>query len=360
MELIRPGSVGREVEDVQRRLADLGLLCPDEPGVFGPHTEASVRTFQQRRGLPSDGIVGSDTWRTLVGASYRLGDRLLYVTRPPLQGDDVRDLQRRLNRLGFEAGHDDGLYGALTFDAVRDFQLNVGLKVDGIAGAETIDHLHRLHRQHQEAAAYMVREREQLRRPLRQSVAGTRLMVDPGHDVDDPGLCSPDGVPEHEVTWQLATLLEGRLSAMGAHVVLSRGPSTTPTPSERAAQANADDVELILSLHANGDRSPVARGVAAYHFGTEVIESARGRQLADRCVDAVSAATGSPNCRVHASTSSIVRESRAPAVIVEAGFLTHPQEGRDLARPAYQRVIADALADAVVSFLVRVPELQPA
>jgi N-acetylmuramoyl-L-alanine amidase len=360
MELIRRGTVGHEVEDVQRRLADLGLLCPDDPGVFDRHTEAAVRTFQQRRGLPADGIVGPDTWRTLVGASFRLGDRLLYVTRPALQGDDVRDLQRRLNRLGFDAGHDDGLFGVQTFDAVRDFQLNVGLVVDGIAGPETIDHVHRLHRQHQEASVFMVREREQLRRPLRQSVAGSRIMVDPAHDPSDPGLHAPDGTPEHEVMWRLATLVEGRLAAMGAQVVLSRGPTTTPSPSDRAAQANTDDVELILSLHANGNPSPVARGVAAYHFGTDVIESARGRQLAELSLAAVVEATGSPNCRVHASTSAILRESRAPAIILEPGFLTHPDEGRALTEPDHQRLIADALTSAVVRFLVEAPVLTPA
>jgi N-acetylmuramoyl-L-alanine amidase len=128
VDLIARGSVGPEVEDVQRRLDGLGHACSgDERGEFGPATDRAVRTFQQQRGLPADGIVGDDTWRALVGASYRLGDRMLYVTRPMLQGDDVRDLQRRLNRLGFDAGYDDGVYGPETFEAVREFQLNVGL-----------------------------------------------------------------------------------------------------------------------------------------------------------------------------------------------------------------------------------------
>ena len=359
MDLIRRGSIGPEVEDVQRRLGALGLPCGDDPAVFNPATESAVRTFQQLRGLPADGIVGPETWLTLVGASFALGDRLLYVTRPAMQGDDVRELQRRLNRLGFDCGYDDGMFGSQTVAAVREFQLNAGLLVDGIAGHETIDHLLRLHRAHQEAPAAMVREREALRRPPRRAIAGVRLMVDPGHSRNDPGLCSPEGVEEHEVTWRIATALEGRLAALGAHVILSRGPGTSPTPSERAAQANAEDVELIISIHLNGAASPEGRGAAAYHFGTDAQISDRGRRLAELSLTAVLAATGTADCRVHPATTAILRESRAPAAVIEPGFLTHPQEGPALGQAQVQQRIGAALADAVTAYLMGRSSLTP-
>lgn len=352
MDLIRRGGAGPEVADVQERLRALGVAVSDEPAVFGPATEAAVRTFQQQRGLPADGIVGPDTWTTLVGASYRLGDRILYVTSPTLVGDDVRELQGRLNRLGFDSGYDDGIYGPQTFDAVREFQLNAGVAVDGIAGPATIDQLRRLHRRHQEAAAYVVREREALRRPTRLAIAGTRVMLDPGHSPADPGVIGPDDIAEHEVTWALASLVEGRLAALGAHVVLSRGPTTSPTPSDRAAQANAADVELVLSIHVNGASSPQAKGAAAYYFGRDELRSERGRTLADLALDQVLAVMGTADCRIHATTTAILRETRAPATIIEPGFLSHPEEGRRLADPTVQRQLADALAGAVSRFLV--------
>lgn len=353
MEHIELGHVGPEVEDVQGRLAALGFACPDDTGVFGVATQAAVRAFQQIRGLPSDGIVGEDTWRTLVGASYRLGDRMLYVTRPLLYGDDVRELQRRLNRLGFDSGYDDGLYGRQTFDAVREFQLNIGVAVDGIAGPTTIHGLTRLHRQHQAAPAYAAREREQLRRSPRTSLAGARIMVDAARGPEDPGMAGPNGATEHQVTWNIASQVEGRLAALGAHVVLGRGPVTTPSPSERAAHANREDVEVILSIHVNRDPSPRACGAAGYHFGTEGFVSERGRMLADLAVDRIVEATGTAHCRVHPSTSALLQRSRAPAVVVEVGFLSHPDEGARLVDGAYQRAIAAALVDALTSFLVR-------
>lgn len=352
MELIRHGDAGSRVEDVQRRLAELGLPCDDPPGVFGASTELSVRIFQQRRGLAADGLVGDDTWRSLVGAGYQLGDRLLIHSRPMMRGDDVRELQRRLNRLGFDAGYDDGIYGPETAAAVREFQLNAGLADDGIAGPQTVGALRALHRQHQQAPAFAVRERESLRAGGLHTVAGARLLLDPGHGVDEPGRTGPDGTREHDVTWAITNRVAGRLAALGATVVLARGPYTTPSPSERAALANREEVEAILSVHLNGLASPEARGAAAYYFGQERYVSERGRVLAQLAVDAVVARTGTVDCRTHPSTSALLRESRAPAVIVEPGFLTHPDEGRRLATRAYQQLLAEALGDALATFLL--------
>jgi peptidoglycan hydrolase-like protein with peptidoglycan-binding domain len=71
---IQSGSVGAEVEDVQRRLTALGLSCgADDAGRFGSATGEAVRTFQQQRGLQADGIVGPDTWRSLVAAGTGSG-----------------------------------------------------------------------------------------------------------------------------------------------------------------------------------------------------------------------------------------------------------------------------------------------
>lgn len=358
MKLIRLGQVGSDVEDVQRRLAELGFPCTDEPGRFEAATRSAVRAFQQVRGLPADGIVGPDTWHALVGASFRLGDRLLYLTNPPLHGDDVRELQRRLNRLGFDCGFDDGVHGERTDDALREFQLNVGVHVDGIAGSHTFALLANLHRAHQEAAASVVRERDDLRRLRRTSLADARIFVDPAHSAADPGV-GVDGRVEHEVTWGIARRVEGRLIALGAHVVLSRGPHASPTPSERAQLANREDVDAILSIHVNGAASPQARGVAAYHFGTDATISARGRALAEHAADAVIASLGTVDCRVHPSTAAILRESRAPAAVIEVGFLTHPEEGAQLASRDGQRRVGDALADALVAYLLAPPNTAP-
>lgn len=61
-----------------------------------------------------------------------------------LRGDDVADLQHRLNALGFDAGREDGIFGPDTSRALQDFQRNAGLAPDGIGGPEAVEALLRL------------------------------------------------------------------------------------------------------------------------------------------------------------------------------------------------------------------------
>jgi N-acetylmuramoyl-L-alanine amidase len=359
MDPIALASSGPHVEDVQRLLSGIGLLPPvdggahgtDERGVFGVETQRAVRGLQQRHGLPADGIVDLETWQVLVAASYRIGDRLLFRTRPMLRGEDVRDLQLRLSRLGFDPGLADGVFGPETERALVAFQSEVGLVVDGIVGSETLEQLTRLHRDHHAAPASMARERSQLRRPTRTDLLGARILLDPANGPEVPGARAPDGTAEHEITWAIASLAEGRLTALGATALLSRGPATSPNAAERADVANSADVEVIVSIGLNQAQSPRDCGASAAYFGTGQYVSELGRALADHLLARTVAVLGTPDCRSHPAAVSILRLSRAPAVVLEPGFLTNPDDARRLKDPDVQRRLADAVVDGLVDFL---------
>lgn len=140
MKPVRQGTRGAAVEDIQRRLLllgyDLGPTGVD--GVFFGRTAEAVRAFQKSHNLSEDGIVGDETWPALVDASFTFGDRTLYLRLPHFHGCDVRLLQNALNVLGFACGRTDGIFGAYTERAVREFQRNAGLPDDGIVGGETV------------------------------------------------------------------------------------------------------------------------------------------------------------------------------------------------------------------------------
>ena len=65
----------------------------------------------------------------------------LYLLTKGSTGTSVRNLQARLIELGYLNGEADGIYGKATENAVRDFQMRNGLKVDGKAGLQTQEKL---------------------------------------------------------------------------------------------------------------------------------------------------------------------------------------------------------------------------
>ena len=353
--LIRVGDSGPAVADVQRRLqralTDPTAASSDDEGTFGPATLAAVRAFQQARGLAADGIVGPETWHSLVDAGFALGDRLLWHSRRMMRGDDVRDLQHRLNALGFDAGPEDGVFGPLASAAVEDFQRNAGLAVDGVAGPRTIAALRRLARGHASGGiGARARARERLRLLAGRSLVGAKILVDPSHGPGDPGHVGPSGISEAEVAWNLGSRLSGRLAARGAQVVLSRGPNTNPSGSERARLANEQGVDVAISLGVNALDNPAASGASTYYFGSPTFVSEGGYRLAELAQVAMVAAGWGPDCRTHPMTWSFLRETRMPAIVAEPGFVTSPHDEPRLSDPPHQDALAQALVDAVAAF----------
>lgn len=357
IEVVRHGDRGAAVADLQSRLVRVAAGAGGAPllavdGEFGSATLEAVRRFQRERGLAADGFAGPETWRALDEAGHRLGDRLLWRSQTMMRGDDIRELQQRLNQLGFDAGPEDGIFGDLAHGTVEEFQRNVGLVVDGVAGPTTLVALRLLHRDHHRAGNIArAREREWLRRQVRRGLAGTRLLIDPSHGPLQPGHVAQDGTTEAEITWQIATRLAARLAAGGADVLLSRGLHADPPPGDRARFANEQGVDLVLSLGLGAHDNPAASGCATFYYGTPQFVSEAGWRLAEHVQGALVDAGWQPDCRAHPMTWSLLRETKAPTVVVEPGFLSSPADAARLCDAGTQDLLAGQLATAVSRFL---------
>lgn len=353
MHSIRRGDRGDAVRDVQARLVALGFHVDAlelDDHAFGESTEGALRAFQQERGLLVDGLVGPDTWEELVEAGYALGDRVLYLRRPNVRGDDVRALQRRLNILGFDPGREDGMFGDGTSRAVRDFQRNVGLRSDGIVGATTLEALDRL------LAAPVtgpgraaVRETEAVRTGSG-SLAGRTVAVDPGHGPEDPGATGPAGTQEAEAALRLAEALLVELRLRGSDPRLLRAAGEDPGASERADRANRAGADVLVSIHLNSHEDPSAEGSSSYYFGGLGASSVAGAALAQLVQDELTAAIGLRDGRAHPKSFPILRETRMPAVQIEPCFVTNPKEEQLLSEEPFVRGFAVATARALERF----------
>jgi N-acetylmuramoyl-L-alanine amidase len=337
----------RDVLDAEQESPAAAAGRPRDRALFDDDLDQAVRAFQQRRGLVVDGIVGPDTLRALDEARRRLGDRILFhAVSHPIVGDDVASLQERLLRMGFDVGRCDGIFGSRTDSALRDYQRNVGLVVDGICGPYTLRSLKRLERTVVGGRPQVLRESEALRR-RGPALAGKAVVVDPGHGGDDPGWVA-HGISERDVVADVAARLEGRLLAAGMTAFLTHGPDDCPGDVERAAVANATEADLLVSLHTDGSAAPRCHGSSTYYYGTgRDADSVLGERFADLIQREIVARTDLVDCRVHAKTWELLRRTKMPAVRLDLGHLTNRGDAAVLARAQFRDTVAEAVLVAV-------------
>jgi N-acetylmuramoyl-L-alanine amidase len=321
--LYHSGDRGEPVRDIQRRLTGLGIHLRVD-GFYGSTTVAAVREFQETRGLPADGIVGPETWRTLVDAGFRLGDRMLYRRSPMMRGDDVSRLQQSLDSLGFDAGKADGLFGPDTLRAVLDFQHNRGMTEDGFAGREVAEELLLMSKATGKPGREAVREHEWID-SLPQPIAGARIYVDP----DRGESSTPDS------TWSAATRLASDLRLSGARVLLSRSVDTSPNQRFRAKRANRLDVQVVVSITV-----PLDDTEGVFYFGTQLSTSEAGKAIAIHLA-------GRLNVPALPRAVPILKETRSPAVVIAVAEPS-PEMGSEIAN-AIVDLYANGLDEGVES-----------
>lgn len=358
---LRRGDRGGAVVEIRSALGALGLVDnPDEHlttgkqvalDFFDDDLDHAVRAFQQRRGLLVDGIVGEATYRALREASYRLGARTLaHQFGAPMYGDDVATLQSRLQDLGFYTALVDGYFGLQTHNGLMSYQREYGLAPDGICGPETLRSLYFLGSRVTGGSLHAIREEEHVR-VSGPRLSGKRIIIDPGRGGSDRGLImpGPEGpMSEADILWDLASRLEGRMTAIGMDTFLSRPVNHSPGDAERAATANTVGADLMISLRFERQPSPAASGVSSFYFGSaHGSVSTIGRNLADFIQREVVARTGLRDCRAHGRTWDLLRLTRMPTVQVDVGYITNRHDQSKLVTRECRDAVAEGILAAV-------------
>lgn len=346
---LRRGDAGSDVVELKRRLAATGSVSDEQTDsdVFDDACDLAVRHFQQARGLTVDGVVGPGTWTSLEEAAWQLGDRVLEVASPLMRGDDVTVLQHRLLQLGFAVGRVDGFFGPVTSAALAEFQSNLGLPADGVAGPSIFKALERLSPVVSGGRADALRDRERLRE-AGPRLAGKLVVIDPSRGGDDPGV-QVNGLTEAEIMFSLATTLADRLADAGVSALLTRDQGSNPTNHERANFANAHHADVLLSLHVDKTDSPAANGVATYFYGSDwhPVRSVVGERLAELINKEICARTRMGNNRSHPKSWDILRFTAMPAVQVDLGYLGNAGDAGRLAEPDFLDDVAEAIVVAI-------------
>lgn len=135
--VLKPLDNSGEVVLLQKRLMKLGFMEDDNPtGFYGSSTQNAIEMFQRSHNLAIDGVAGSQTLDLLFS-----GNAKLYTINPGDRGNDVQNIQVRLQELEYYWGAFNGIYDDKTLVAMKLFQRKNGLYDDGVIGQQTMDKL---------------------------------------------------------------------------------------------------------------------------------------------------------------------------------------------------------------------------
>ena len=224
-----------------------------------------------------------------------------------------------------------------------------------------------------------------------------RIVVDPGHGGNKEGAVSPKGLQEKDIALQIARRVRSHLEQdLGAQVLMTRDEDLSLPLPERVDFSNRQRPDLFLSIHCNAMPTKRTRarvqGVETYFMSANASNSA-ARAAADReNAEAPStrqarqdstlaliledlartethqdssrlayaihpkliSATGGLDRGVLQAPFYVLNGVDAPAVLIEVGYLSHPEEGSRLGRSDYQETLATAIVAGVRSFLAEV------
>lgn len=190
------------------------------------------------------------------------------------------------------------------------------------------------------------------------------LVLDPGHGGFDPGAVAKDGTAESRVNLELALRLEELAGLLGVETDMTRreDASTESDPSASVRQRKNSDLKnrlervnavpggVLVSLHQNSlPQVPSVQGAQVFYSGTE-----GSRELAEAVQSALNAAVNARAKEAKAAGSGVylLKNAEIPAILVECGFLSNPEETALLNTPAHQNRLAVTILAAVLNRLI--------
>ena len=189
------------------------------------------------------------------------------------------------------------------------------------------------------------------------------VYLDAGHGGYDPG-ASYFGISEKSLTLAIQSRVKAKLEAEGYQVVTTRTSDTFVDLTDRSRAANASESDIFVSIHINASGSSAAQGIETYYYQPYAEYPSRINatyhanptrlSMSDTLANAIQSslinATGAQNQGVKRQTFAVLRETTAPAVLLELGFLSNPQEAARLNTSAYQETLANAIVAGIKSY----------
>lgn len=185
------------------------------------------------------------------------------------------------------------------------------------------------------------------------NIASKIIVVDPGHGGVDTGAARGD-IVEKDITLKIAEKLAVELSRGGAAVIMTRQGDTDLVEqnfrgsyrerhrlglSNRVKKANQTGADLFISIHTNAAPNPRWRGAQTFYHP----ESAESKKAAEAIQEEIKKGLGNTTRSALAGDYFVMNNTEMPAVLVEVGFISNPEEGKLLCNEEYQQKMAHAI-----------------
>ena len=203
-----------------------------------------------------------------------------------------------------------------------------------------------------------------------------KVVIDAGHGGQDAGAVNRSGLKEKNITLDIALRVRRELQARGLEVVMTRDSDVFVPLGKRADIANRAKADFFVSIHANAASEPSLRGFEIYHLSEEADDLALAQDrsgdseglrtilwdlresenrkeslsMTNHLMNAVSADVKTAVQRARAAAFYVLKQTECPAVLVETGYVTNPEDEKFLRSPIFKKKLARAIAKGILDF----------
>lgn len=184
-------------------------------------------------------------------------------------------------------------------------------------------------------------------------LSGQVILIDPGHGGIDPGACGRKYY-EKDIVLRVALYLGVKLQKSGAKVVYTRTgdydleSATVDDLTARVRLIDSSKATIVISIHCNAFTSPDERGAQTFYNASRHPDSKKLAQLIQSELIKETQTEREASAKVD---HFMLNHAKVPAVTVELGFLSNPDEEKLLASSNYQQKLANCIYKAVISFV---------
>jgi len=177
------------------------------------------------------------------------------------------------------------------------------------------------------------------------------IVIDPGHGGFDIG-ATVKTIEEKALALKTATLVKQYLHQNGYRVILTRSRDVFISLTKRTNIANDTKSKLFVSIHFNAFKDPKVSGIEIYYYNRgSKSRSSDSKKLADTVLKGLIASTSAKNRGIKTGNFHVIRETNMPAILIEGGFVTNPQEHSNLSDQQYVEKMARSIANGIEKYL---------